>query len=63
MKIGKPKHFRPNNLNVSSCGVINPEYNAYDARDCDCLRCCKTKKYKIYMGQNSEIQYNKNKRI
>ena len=50
MKIGKPCHFRPSNRNESACGIVNPIYAAYDARDCDCLRCQKTKKYKVYMG-------------
>jgi len=50
MKIGIPCHFRPTNKNESACGIVNPIYSAYDARDCDCIRCKQTKKYKIYMG-------------
>ena len=45
IKIGKPVHFRPDNKNISACGIINPQYMAYDARDVNCLRCIKTKKY------------------
>jgi len=51
IKIGKPVHFRPNNLNISACGIVSPKYMAYDGRDVNCLRCIKTKKYKIYMGK------------
>lgn len=50
MLIGKPTHYRPNNHRVSACGVPLIESNgSYDARDADCLRCIKTKAYKIYM--------------
>ena len=48
--IGRPIHYRPTNKNVSACGVVNPLYAAYDARDCNCLRCKKTARYKVYMG-------------
>ena len=51
IKIGKPTHYRPNNKNVTACGVISPEYFAYDARDVDCLRCMKTKKYKSLLDE------------
>ena len=51
MKIGKPIHYRPDNRNISACGLVNPEYASYDARDCDCLNCIQTKKYKVYMGK------------
>ena len=51
MKIGKPTHYRPNNRNVSACGIVSPDYAAYDARDCDCLLCIKTDKYKVYMNK------------
>jgi len=30
LKIGKPTHYRPNNKNESACGVVSPEYAAYD---------------------------------
>jgi hypothetical protein len=59
LTIGKPCHFRPNNNNVSACGIINPVYAAYDARDCDCLRCKKTLKYKIYLGEKRNSKENK----
>jgi hypothetical protein len=49
--IGKPTHYRPKNDNVSACGVIAPDYAAYDPRDCNCVSCRKTKVYKIAMGQ------------
>ena len=52
LKIGKPTHFRPTNANISACGVVSPEYAAYDGRSSDCLRCKTTTKYKIYMGIN-----------
>ena len=48
--LGVTCHFRPNNDNVSACGIECPEYSAYDGRDVDCNRCRKTKKWKIYMG-------------
>jgi len=48
--IGKATHFRPNNRNLTACGMVWAEFQAYDARDVDCLRCIKTKKYRIYMG-------------
>lgn len=50
--IGKPIHFRPNNKNITACGIVGSELAAYDPRDCDCLRCMKTKKYKKAMGKN-----------
>ena len=50
IRIGRPCHFRPKQENVSACGVVTPPYSAWDARDCDCLRCMKTKAYKTYMG-------------
>lgn len=46
---GIATHFRPNSRNISACGLVNPQYMAYDARDCDCLRCKKTNAYKKYM--------------
>ena len=49
IRIGKTRHFKPDNRNVSACGIVNPGLAAYDARDCDCNRCRKTKKYKAYM--------------
>ena len=51
MKIGKPTHYRPNDKNIAACGVFQPEYFAYDARDSNCYNCKRTHKYKIYMGQ------------
>ena len=51
MPLGKPTHYRPSNENVSACGIVSPEYSGYDARSCDCIRCMKTKKYKVYMGK------------
>ena len=51
MRIGKPCHFRPTNLNVSACGVVTPEYWAYDGRDVDCLRCQRTDKWLRHMGK------------
>lgn len=50
IKLGKPTHFRPNNVNESACGVYSPGFSAYDGRDCDCLNCMKTKKYRRHMG-------------
>ena len=50
MKIGKPCHFRSNNKNISACGIVNPDYAAYDPRDVDCIRCKRTTKYKTAMG-------------
>lgn len=45
--MGKPLHMKTRD-NLSACGIVNPEYGAFDARDCTCLRCIKTQKYKIY---------------
>lgn len=45
----KPIHFRPTQRNKSACGVSNPEFAAYDPRHCNCLRCKRTKTYKIVM--------------
>jgi len=59
IKLGIPCHFRPSNANVSACGVGFPEHAAYDGRDVDCLRCRKTKKWKVYMGhiEQNEIDH------
>ena len=54
IKVGTPYHFRPDNRNISACGIVNSRYSTYDARDCNCLRCMKTKKYKRYMGKNKD---------
>jgi hypothetical protein len=52
MTLGKPTHFRISK-NRTACGLIGTiELAAYDARDCNCIRCMKTKKYKVYMGTN-----------
>ena len=51
MKIGIPTHFRPTNENVSACGVEHPVSWAYDGRDIDCIRCRRTKSWKVYMGE------------
>ena len=51
MQIGKPLHYRPNNNNISACGVISPEYSVYDPRDCNCINCMKTKAYRASMGK------------
>jgi len=48
---GIATHFRPDNRNISACGIVNPRYATYDAMDCDCLRCRNSKKYKIYTGK------------
>ncbi len=50
MILGKAVHFRPNQKNVSACGIIGPDYSAYDARDCNCLQCIKTKEYQVYLN-------------
>ena len=50
MKIGKPIHFRPTNENRSACGVEHPDDASYDGRDVDCIRCRRTKSWKVYMG-------------
>jgi hypothetical protein len=47
----KPNHFRPDNRNVSACGVVNPAYAAYDPRDCDCGKCKNTTVYLRVMGK------------
>jgi hypothetical protein len=54
--MGIALHFRPNDKNVSACGIINPQCIAHDARDINCRRCKKTKKYKIYMGINKWLK-------
>jgi hypothetical protein len=56
LKIGTPCHFRPSNRNVSACGIVNPKLAAYDARDVNCFRCMKTKKYKVYMNVRLHIR-------
>ena len=49
-----PTHFRPTNDNISACGIVHPQYAAYDGRDVNCLSCRKTKAWKTYMGQNAK---------
>jgi hypothetical protein len=48
--IGIPCHFRPNNDNISACGIYAPQIKAFDGRDVNCLRCRKTLIWKKYMG-------------
>lgn len=48
--IGIPTHFRTSDKNVSACGVVHPERAAFDGRDVDCLRCRKTKVYRVQCG-------------
>jgi len=50
MRIGRPTHFKPNNKNVSACGVVGPTYAAYDGRSVNCLACRRTLAWKVYMG-------------
>ena len=51
---GIATHFRPNNKNQSACGIWSPRIAAYDGRDCNCLRCFKTKAWKTHMGKDKE---------
>lgn len=53
MNIGKPRHFLPRTGKLTSCGIIiqDPEFGAYDGRYVDCLRCQKTKAWRVYMGK------------
>lgn len=54
MMIGTPTHFRPTNRNVSACGIVAPALAAYDGRNCDCLRCRKTRAWKTYVATPQE---------
>jgi len=47
----KKIHFRLNRKNFSACGIPAPKKAAYDARNCNCLRCMKTEAYRVYMGK------------
>lgn len=49
--IGRPTHYRPNNQNITACGLVGAEHMAYDPRDCDCLNCQKTSRYRMAMGK------------
>jgi len=51
-------HFRPSNVNISACGMINPEIAAYDGRDVNCPLCKKSKEYKIYIGLDIDRRTN-----
>lgn len=44
-------HFRPHNVNVSACGIVNPAMSAYDGRDVDCPKCMDTDAWRKYMGK------------
>jgi len=57
IRIGKPCHYRPTDKDVSACGIVSPEYAAYDIRDVDCIRCKKTKVYKEYMKPRPSHKY------
>jgi hypothetical protein len=48
---GKPTHFRPKQANVSACGIENPDLSAFDGRSVDCIKCRRTKAWRIYMGK------------
>lgn len=52
IKLGKPIHFRVSK-DATACGlyVHTDRLAAYDARDCSCLNCVRTKKYKTYIGR------------
>lgn len=44
-------HFiRPSEKSISTCGIKDVKNASYDARDCNCTDCMKTRPYKIYMG-------------
>ena len=51
MMIGKPVHFRPNNRPVSACGIEFPEHSGYDGRYTNCIRCMKTKVWRVQLGK------------
>ena len=52
MKIGKPTHYRPSDKKITACGLVVDDIRmAYDARDCDCINCMNTRKYKVYVGK------------
>ena len=52
--IGKPMHFLPRTGKLTACGVIiqDPDFGSYDGRYVDCLRCQKTKAWKVYIGKS-----------
>lgn len=52
--IGKPLHFSPKKKGHTACGLVGAEYTAYDARDCDCIRCKRTLAYRVYMGKEKK---------
>ena len=47
-------HFLPRTGKLTACGVIiqDPDFGSYDGRYVDCLRCQKTKAWKVYMGKS-----------
>jgi hypothetical protein len=51
MPLGIPCHFRPGNANVSACGIECPDISAYDGRDVNCVRCRRTRVWRVYMGR------------
>ena len=50
MKIGKPTHMKLKN-GATACGIVGATHSTYDARGVNCLRCQRTKAYKVYMGE------------
>jgi len=51
---GIAMHFRPDNRNMTACGIVGPQYAAYDGRDVNCRRCRRTKAWRTQAGPLSE---------
>ena len=49
IEVGMATHYRPNHRNVTACGIVGAEHQAYDPRDTDCHNCQKTLAYKKVM--------------
>ena len=59
IKLGKPCHLLTKDGASSECGVPCPDYGAHDARDVDCLRCMRGKRYKVYMNKSNKAHSEK----
>lgn len=51
IKLGKATHFKTTKGNA--CGIISKNA-AWDARDCNCFNCMRTKAYKKYIGKKGD---------
>ena len=55
--IGKPLHLKLTN-GATACGIIGVAYAAHDPRETDCLRCRRTRIYKIKMYGRDNMKRN-----